>query len=68
MNTRIIAVYSRMKGILDDKYTLYENGEVINLFDANIYPENQDLQRLLEAKDLKNDIKEALLNNATEEN
>lgn len=57
-----------MKGILDDKYTLYENGEVINLFDANIYPENQDLQRLLEAKDLKNDIKEALLNNATEEN
>ena len=68
MNTRIIAVYSRMKGMLDDKYTLYENGDVINLYDANIYPGNQDLKRLLNAKDLQNDIKEGLLSNATEQN
>jgi len=68
MNTRIIAVYSRMKGMLDDKYTLYENGDVINIYDANIYPGNQDLKRILKAKDLQNDIKLALLNNANEDN
>lgn len=68
MNARIIAVYSRMKGILDDKYTLYDNGDVINIYDANIYPGNQDLKRLLKAKDLQSNIKEALLNNATEQN
>ena len=68
MNTRIIAVYSRMKGMLDDKYTLYENGDVINIYDANIYPGNQDLKRLLNAKDLKEDVKEALLKNTAEEN
>lgn len=68
MNTKIISVYSRMKGMLDDKYTLYENGDVVNKFDANIYPGNQNLKRMLKAKDLQKDVKEALLENAKEEN
>lgn len=66
MNTRAIANYSRMKGVLDDEYTLYENGEVINIYDANIYPGNQDLKRVLKASELKQEIKEKLLENADE--
>lgn len=66
MNTREIANYSRMKGILDDNYSLYENGEVINIYDANIYPGNQDLKRILKASELKQEIKEKLLENADE--
>lgn len=65
MNTRIISIYSRMKGMLDDEYTLYENGEVKNIFDANIYPGNQNKKRILNAKDLKLEIKENLLQNAS---
>ena len=68
MNTRAIANYSRMKGVLDDEYTLYENGEVINIYDANIYPGNQDLKRVLKASELKQEIKEKLLENADEVN
>lgn len=65
MNTRVIATYSRMKGMLDDKYKLYENGDVINIYDANIYPGNQDLKRVLAAMDLEQEIKEKLLENAS---
>lgn len=68
MNTREIASYSRMKGMLDDEYTLYENGEVINIYDANIYPGNQNLKRVLKANELKQEIKEALFQNADETN
>jgi len=69
MKTRLIAIYSRMKkGMLDDKYELYENGDVINTYDANIYPNNQDLKRVLDAKNLQQEIKEKLLENANEKN
>lgn len=43
--------------MLDDKYDLYENSDVINTYDANIYPGNQDLKRVLNAKNLQQDIK-----------
>lgn len=66
MDTRAIANSSRMKGVLDDEYTLYENGEVINIYDANIYPGNQDLKKVLKASELKQNIKEKLLENADE--
>lgn len=69
MNSRLISSYSRMKkGMLDDKYDLYENGDVINTYDANIYPGNQDLRRVLNAKNLQQDIKEKLLDNTKESN
>lgn len=68
MNTKVIASYSRMKGMLDNGYKLYENGDVINIYDANIYPGNQDLKRVLKAKDLQKEIKEKLLENANKSN
>ena len=68
MNTIVIASYSRMKGMLDDDYKLYENGDVINTYDADIYPGNQGLTRVLKAKDLQKEIKEKLLENAHESN
>ena len=68
MNTTVISTYSRMIGMLDDEYTLYENGDVKNVFDANPYPGNQNKKRLLIAKELKQEIKEKLLENASEAN
>jgi len=63
---RVIARFFRMKGILDDHYTMYENGDVLHEFDASIYPGNQDLKRTINAKDLNSEIKEKLLENASE--
>ena len=39
---------------------------MINIYDANIYPGNQDLKRILKASELKQEIKEKLLENADE--
>lgn len=68
MEKKIIAVYSGMKGMLDYKYTLYENGEVVHIFDGNIYPGNRDIKWVVKAGDLKLNIKEKLLERASEEN
>lgn len=68
MDKRIIVIYSGMNGMLDFKYTLYEDGSVVHFYDANIYPGNRDITRVLQAKNLKSNIKEALLENTKDEN
>lgn len=56
-----------MKGDLDDDYTLYENGEVLHEYDRHRYSGGYNLKETLKADELKANIKERLLNSASEE-
>lgn len=66
---KIIAVSHRMKGgILDDDYTLYDNGEVLHEYDKHTYPGGSNLSRVLSIDELSLEIKERLLSDASDEN
>ena len=64
----VIAVSHRMRGDLDDDYTLYDNGEVLHEYDQNRYPGGYNLKRTLTANELKDSVKQRLLEAASEEN
>ena len=68
MENKVIAVSHKMKGDLDDDYTLYENGEVLHEYDQNRYPGGYNLTATLRAEQLKDSVKERLLNAASAEN
>lgn len=62
-----IAVSHKMKGgELDDDYTLYDNGEVLHSYDQNKFKTH--LKETLKADTLSDDIKQRLLEAASEEN
>lgn len=65
---KIVSQSFEMKGLLDDDYTLYENGDVLHKFDAHGYPGGQNLEEHLNADQLKDSIKERLLKAASDEN
>lgn len=66
---KVIAVSHNMKkGILDDDYTLYENGDVLHEFDNHIYPGGQNLKNTLTVDQLNESIKKRLLDAASDEN
>ncbi len=54
--------------MLDDDYTLYENGEVLHEYDANIYPRGLNKSTTLLAHQLKPEVKQRLLEAANAEN
>lgn len=64
---RILSKFQSIKNLLDDDYTLYENGEVLREYDANNYPGGQNLKQTLKANELKFEIKEKLLENASDD-
>lgn len=68
MDKKVLAYSPKMKGDLDDDYTLYENGEVLHEFDKHRYPGGYNLKETLTADRLKIEIKERLLDAAKEEN
>ena len=68
MENKVIAVSHKMKGDLDDDYTLYENGEVLHEYDKHRYPGGYNLTETLRADQLKDSVKERLLNAASAEN
>lgn len=63
-----ISNYFTCKNGLDDRYTLYNDGSVTRVYDKHMYPGGQDLEFTFEAKELKQEIKEILLNKSSEEN
>ncbi|MEZ5084329.1 MAG: hypothetical protein R2750_12925 [Bacteroidales bacterium] len=66
---KIISVSHQMKsGVLDDDYTLYDNGEVLHEFDKSIYPGGSNLSEKLKVDDLNLNVKERLLSSASNEN
>jgi len=63
-----IAVSNKMKGELDDDYTLYENGEVLHEYDKSRYPGGYNLKKTLSTDELSDDVKFRLLEAASTEN
>ena len=41
MAKKVISVSHQMKGILDDDYTLYDDGSVLHFYDKHTYPGGQ---------------------------
>jgi hypothetical protein len=68
MDKKAIAISYKMKGDLDDDYTLYEDGTVLHEYDKNRYPGGYNLSKNLIVDDLSDSVKQRLLDSATEEN
>lgn len=62
MERRTIAYSPMMKGDLDDDYTLFDNGEILHEYDKSRYPGGYNLKRTLTAAELRDDVKQRLLN------
>ncbi len=68
MDKKAISISCKMKGVLDDDYTLYADGTVLHEFDKHIYPGGQNIKQNLTVNDLSDSVKQRLLEDATEEN
>ena len=64
---RVLAFSRKIrKGDLDDDYTLYENGEVLHEYDQNTYLSGLNLKKTLTIDELNEDIKQRLLEAASD--
>lgn len=68
MDKKAISISSEMKGMLDDDYTLYDDGTVLHEYDKHTYPGGQNLKETLKAEDLSQSIKERLYKAASDDN
>ncbi len=68
MKKKAVAISHKMKGVLDDNYTLYEDGTVVHFYDKHSYPGGQNLEKTLKVSDLSNEVKQRLWEAANEEN
>ena len=57
MTKKIIAVSHDMKGMLDDDYTLFEDGSVLQEYDNHFYPDGQNLRSKMTVDQLLDKIK-----------
>lgn len=68
MRKRAISISHGMKGgVLDDDYTLYNDGTILHKYDRHIYPGGQDLEEVLTVANLSDEIKQRLLEASSEE-
>ncbi|MDF7818693.1 hypothetical protein P1X15_13840 [Runella sp. MFBS21] len=69
MNKKTISVSHKMKGgVLDDDYTLYDDGTILHEYDKHSYPGGQNLKESLTVADLSDEVKQRLLEAASDEN
>jgi hypothetical protein len=68
MDKKAISVSHKMKGILDDDYTLYDDGSVLHFYDKHTYPGGQNIEENLTVDDLSTKIKQRLYDAASDEN
>lgn len=69
MNKKAISVSHKMKGgVLDDDYTLYDDGTILHEYDKHTYPGGQNLKESLIVADLSGEVKQRLLEAASDEN
>ena len=68
MTKKPIAVSHNMKGVLDDDYTLYEDGSVLHEYDKHTYPGGQNLRSELNVDQLSDNIKQRLFEASSDEN
>jgi hypothetical protein len=64
---REVAVSHKMKGMLDDDYTLFESGRILHEYDQHTYPGGQNLKAELTPGQINDEVKQRLLNSASEE-
>lgn len=64
---KIISISSKMKGVFDDDYTLYDNGEILHEYDKHMYPGGYNLSENLSVEEIGVHIKERLLSAASDE-
>ncbi len=57
-----------MNGILDDDYTLYDDGSVLHFYDKHTYPGGQNINDNLTVDDLSTKVKKRLYDDASAEN
>ncbi len=67
MTKKIIAVSHNMKGVLDDDYTLYEDGSVLHEYDKHTYPGGQNLRSEMTVDQLSDKIKQRLFEASSDE-
>ena len=66
---KVIVISHKMKrGILDDDYTLYDNGEVLHEYDKHTYPSGYNLKETFRAEELSESVKNRLLEAASDAN
>jgi hypothetical protein len=63
-----ISVSHRMNGILDDDYTLYDDGSVLHFYDKHTYPGGQNIEENLTVEDLSAQVKQRLHDAASADN
>ena len=68
MAKKAISVSHQMKGILDDDYTLYDDGSVFHFYDKHTYPGGQNIEEDLTVDDLSAKIKQRLYDAASADN
>ena len=68
MAKKVISVSHQMKGILDDDYTLYDDGSVLHFYDKHTYPGGQNINDNLTVDDLSAKVKQGLYDAASADN
>lgn len=68
MSKKTISVSHKMNGILDDDYTLFDDGSVLHFYDKHTYPGGQNIEENLTVDDLSLKIKKRLYESASEGN
>jgi hypothetical protein len=69
MSKKIISMFHSMKGgVLDNDYTLFEDGTVLHEYDRHAYPGGQDIKETMTVDDLSDSIKQRLYDAAKDDN
>lgn len=68
MAKKVISISHKMKGILDDDYTLYDDGTVLHEYDKHSYQGGQNLTENLTVNDLSEVEKQRLFEATSDEN
>lgn len=67
MDKKTISISHKMKGgVLDDDYTLYDDGTILHEYDKHTYPGGQNLKESLSVTDLSDEVKQRLLEAASD--
>ncbi|WP_281777631.1 hypothetical protein [Croceibacter atlanticus] len=68
MAKKVISVSHQMKGILDDDYTLYDDGSVLHFYDKHTYPGGQNIKKEFAVDNLSAKVKQGLYDAASADN
>lgn len=68
MTKKVISVSHSMKGVLDDDYTLYEDGSVLHKYDKHTHPGGTNLRNEMTVDQLSDKVKQRLYEASSDEN